>query len=163
MALSAVFLLMAAGTVLVLRIWSRWTFSAGSKAATSPARIARHDHRDFPVEGDEAFEHQRVGRQHLEGERGLFHVADDALALAVIAEPRGLQHGGRADLVEFGFEPVEVGDRRKRRHRDAVDGEEGLFGQPVLRNGERIGAGAQRLQTAEELRRCAPARSRTHR
>ena len=59
---------------------------------------ARGDHRDFALERNEGFQDRRFGAEVLPDPVGIVALADDRLALAVIAEAAGLEHGGQADL-----------------------------------------------------------------
>ncbi|MNT71414.1 hypothetical protein D3C72_2098950 [compost metagenome] len=78
----------------------------GVEGANLAGGVAGDDDGDFLVEGHEGFEHQRLGRQLGKGGRGVGALADDALALAIIAQARGLEDGGQAKDVDGG---VEVG------------------------------------------------------
>ena len=82
----------------------------GLEGGDGAVEAARDDDRDLAQEGHEGLEHQRHGRQRREGGRGVARAADEPLALAVVAEPRRLEDGGRADLPEFGAERGERGD-----------------------------------------------------
>ena len=94
---------------------------------------ARGDHGDLALERNEGFEDRGFGAEIFPDLSGIVAFADDRLALAVIAEAAGLDHGGKAD----------ARDRRvqgfNRRHVGIVGGvdaeplDEVLFDQPVLR------------------------------
>jgi hypothetical protein len=96
-----------------------------------------------------------IGADFVE-RRGWVGSGDDlGLALAVVSETAGFQHGGTANLFErprkiFGV--IDFGKRgrlkSKRRH-------ELLFGQPVLRCREHIRVGPNGFAACEKL--CVPA------
>ena len=58
---------------------------------------ARGDHRDFALERNEGLQDRGFGGEVLPDPVGIVALADDGLALAVIAEAAGLEHGGQAD------------------------------------------------------------------
>ena len=84
----------------------------GGDRAVQPAR---GDHRNLALEGDEGFQDQRHIAHRLAGagKAARFHVAEDALALAVIAHAPGFQD---AAAVEF--------FQRRRQFVVIVDGAE---------------------------------------
>src|SRR6185437_12690231 len=89
-----------------------------------PVAAARHDDRYFLVERHEGFQHQRLGFERGEGRGGVDGRAKNLLALAVIAEPRRLQHCRRAERRDGGFEVGEAPDSAIGRDRDALRGDE---------------------------------------
>ncbi len=54
------------------------------------------------------------------------------LALAVVAEAGRLEDGGQADAIDRGGELVEGTHRFERRHRIALQGQEGLLAAALL-------------------------------
>src|SRR5437868_55164 len=87
------------------------------------------------------------------GERGfgVCEGGDAALALAVIAEAGGLEDGRGAERSQSGGEIGETGNGAMRGDGNAEFCDEGLFRETVLRDGERIGAGAQGFSAREEF------------
>src|ERR1700730_4247863 len=65
-------------------------------------RAARRYDRDLALEGHECLEDRRLGTACLESCGCLAALPDHGLALAVISETPGLEHGGLADLLESG-------------------------------------------------------------
>lgn len=94
--------------------------------------------RDFPLEGNEAFEDERHAAKRVEGARGVLATPEQALALAVIAHAARLQHalatkGGQCCLQIFlAVHGAKIGGR------NAATVEEALLRQPVLRGAERL-------------------------
>ena len=82
-------------------MWSRCSFSVTSKHSTWPS-AARGDHRNFALERNEGFEDRGFGGKVLPDPSGSSPLADDRLALAVIAEAAGLDHRGQADARDRG-------------------------------------------------------------
>lgn len=78
----------------------------GSLAGT----ITNSEDRKFASEGNKFFEDERaVGKFRAD----FFHVfvgAEKPLALAVVAEATGFEHGGKADLLEGSVQVVSLGD-----------------------------------------------------
>ena len=62
--------------------------------------VADTDDRHLEVEGHEFFVDERRRPQGLEGGRGICRAAHYGLALAVVAEPPGLQHPRQADVAQ---------------------------------------------------------------
>ena len=114
---------------------------------------ARGDDRDFALEGDEAFEdHRRRAERAME--RGdVRALADQRLALAVVAEAAGLQDRGAAELGDRARERARVLDADEGRGLEAEAAQERLFDQPVLRQRERARAGPHRHARGEILDR----------
>ena len=77
---------------------------------------ARGDHRDFALERNEGLEDRGFGGELLPDPVGIVALADDGLALAVIAEAAGLEHGGQADSRDRGPQ------RRRRRDVGVIGG-----------------------------------------
>ena len=94
---------------------------------------ARGDHRNLALEGNEGLEDRGFGAEVLPDLVRIVAVADDRLALAVIAEAAGLDHGGEADFRD------RRAQRRRRRHFGIIGGADAqpfheiLFGQAILR------------------------------
>ena len=80
----------------------------------------------------------------------------DRLALAVVAEPPRLQHGGEPDGVDRGLERREVVDRGERRHGQPDLAEQRLLGQPVLGDLEGARRREQRRPRARRGTACSP-------
>ena len=87
----------AAGAREIFRMWSRCSFSVTSKHSTWPSAAARGDHRDLALERHEGFEDRGFGAEVVPDLVEIVALADDRLALAVIAEAAGLDHRGQAD------------------------------------------------------------------
>ena len=83
---------------------------------------ARDDDGNLALIFDEAF--QNAGRvlERLPGRERIVALADHHLALAVIAERAGLEHGGQSDLRDRGFELRGAMHRRIGRDRDFLRG-----------------------------------------
>src|SRR6185437_11952731 len=116
-----------------------------------PVHAARDDDRDLRGEIDQALEDAEPGA-HLAPRRAEIAVgADHHLALAVIAQPYRLEHRFRADLAH------RLGQRLLARHFTIARGgdvdraQEVLLLEAVLRDAQRIGPGAHRLQRGEHF------------
>src|SRR6185312_9950109 len=111
----------------------------------------RHDHADLLGEIDETLQDQRLRAQFGEGRRELGWVAQQRLALAVIAQPRGLED--RRQAVPGGRLPQlrQRLDRRPRRGAGAGAVEEALLRDPVLADPQDRGRGADRLERCEKI------------
>ena len=70
---------------------------------------ARGDHRDLALERNEGLEDRGSGGEVLPDLVRIVALADDRLALAVIAEAAGLDHRGQADARDRGAQRL---DRR---------------------------------------------------
>ena len=114
---------------------------------------AYQQYRKFMVEVDEAFEHRGVAVDGIPCGVGVGGGHDPRLSLAVIAHAHGLEDRGRADPVEGRIERGAVGHRGERCGAAAEPGDEILFGQPVLRDFEPGGTGANRDMAREEAHR----------
>ena len=94
---------------------------------------ARGDHRDLALERNEGLEDGGFGAEVLPDLIRVVAVADDRLALAVVAEAAGLDHGRQADARDRGTQG------RRRRHIGVIGGadvqsfHEVLFGKAILR------------------------------
>ena len=126
-------------------------------------RGAGGHHRDLPLEGHEAFEDGGGAADLGPGGGGIGLGPDHHLALAVIAEAPGLEHGGPADPLERLGELGLVRDGREGGDVDAEAGDEALLQEPVLRHGQRLGVGGEQGMGAQGSRRSRSARSRTRR
>ncbi len=102
---------------------------------------ARRNHRDFTLEGDEAFENQRHAAQRLIGPCGIVTLAEHTLALAVIAHAARLEHTFPAEFGKGCDQIVLAVYAAELRGRDTTGGEEFLFRQPVLRTSSARGGG----------------------
>ena len=77
---------------------------------------ARGDHRNLALERNEGLEDRGFGGEVGPDLVRIVALADDRLALAVIAEAAGLEHGGKADFRDRGAQ------RRCRRHIGIIGG-----------------------------------------
>ena len=77
------------------------------------ARGACRHHGNLAFERHEGLEDLRLAAQIVEQRRRLDAIADHRLALAVVAEAAGLQHGGPADALQCRAYAVERGGRSK--------------------------------------------------
>ena len=90
------------------------------------------DHRDLALERNEGLEDRGFGGEVGPDLVRVVAFANDGLALAVIAEAAGLDHGGKADFRN------RRAQRQRRRHigvfgcADAQPGDEVFFGQAIL-------------------------------
>ena len=76
---------------------------------------ARGDHRDLALERNEGLEDRGFGAEVLPDLVRIVALADDRLALAVIAEAAGLEHGGQADARDRGAQGLPPTTRRHSR------------------------------------------------
>ena len=83
------------------------------------ARAAHADDGGLAFERDERLQHERRRAKRLPGAAHVLLGAEHPLALAVIAEPSRLQHGGQAELRDRTVEVLLAGDRSKARGRNA--------------------------------------------
>src|SRR5439155_3016239 len=96
-------------------------------------RRTRGDHGNLALEWNEGFEDRGFGAEVCPDLSRVVAFANDRLALAVIAEAAGLDHGGKADARDCRVQGF------NRRHVGIVGGvdaeplDEVLFDQPVLR------------------------------
>ena len=118
-----------------------------------PSRAAHRHDRQLAVERDERLEQARHLADRPPGVLGEQSVVDHRLPLAVVAEPAGLQHGGRAEPRERLVERCERVDRRVGRAPAGRLGEQLLLGEPILRRLERAGRREDRAQLLDESRR----------
>ena len=104
----------------------------GIERTQAAIRATGDDDTDLLGEVDEPLQDQRLRRQVREGGRQLVGLMQRALALAVIALARGLQHRRKAELGGGRAQLIERPDRapRRGRHTDAID--EALFGDAIL-------------------------------
>ncbi len=107
------------------------------------AAAAHAEQRQLASERHPGLEEQRhlTGAERGEGRVGLAGLVDPGLALAVVAEPAGLQERRHADLGQRRVERGLVVDRGERRGADAELPEQALLGEPVLGRRQRLGAG----------------------
>src|SRR5690606_28516488 len=118
---------------------------AGRGPGAEIAVTAAHGHhRQLEVEGDEALQDQ-PGAVDLGAEgvprrldRACTHLRAKAeLALAVVAQPAGLEDRRQADFVRRPRQRVPAVDVGERRHRNPQFAEQALLAEPVLRGGKR--------------------------
>ena len=113
---------------------------------------ARGDHRDLALERNEGLEDRGFGAEVLPDLVRIVALADDRLALAVIAEAAGLDHGGQADARDRGAQ------RSRRRHVGVVGGadaeplDEILFGEAILRGFQDFPVGQHRTPRRQDHR-----------
>ena len=112
---------------------------------------ARRHHRNLALERHERFENLRLSAELVEHRR-IGAIADHDLALAVVAEAAGLQHGRLADSGERGDQPVGRIDAREFGGSDAEAFDEFFLGEPVLRDGQHLRVGQHRLARREKRR-----------
>ena len=114
---------------------------------------ARRDHRDFRREGHETLEDRGLAAERAEGDGEIGALADQGLALAVIAEPPRLQDRGPPDLRHGAGERAGVVHLGEGRDLDAEPRDEVLLDQPVLRQRQNRGRGPHRRMRSEKFRR----------
>ena len=113
---------------------------------------ARGDHRDLALERDEGLEDRGSGGEIRPDLIRIVAFADDRLALAVIAEAAGLDHGGKADLRN------RRPQSRGRRHVGIIGGADAqpfhkiLFGKAVLRGFQDLVIGQHRTPRGQDHR-----------
>ncbi len=113
---------------------------------------ARGDHRDLALERNKYFEDGGSGAEVLPDPVRIIAVADDRLALAVVAEAAGLDHRGQADARDRGAQG------RRRRHIGVIGGadpqlfHEVLFGEAILRGFQDFPVGQQRTPRRQDHR-----------
>ncbi len=113
---------------------------------------ARGDHRDLALERNEGLEDRGFGAEILPDPVRIVALADDRLALAVIAEAAGLEHGRQADARDRGPQG------RRRRHVGIVGGadaepfDEILLGEAVLRGFQDLAVGQHRTARRQDHR-----------
>lgn len=114
---------------------------------------ARGHHRDLALEGHEAFEDQRRAAELREDRVAvaLAGLADDALALAVVAEAAGLQHRRQADGLQGTGEVVRRVHGPERRRGDAEPIDEFLLREPVLGRRQGLGVRVERRVAGQHL------------
>ena len=121
---------------------------------------ARRHHGELALEIDEGFEHGLDAADRAPGRSASSARSDERLALAVVAEVGGLQHGRAAQAFESRVQIRGRAHRRKRRQRKAGAGEKRLLAQAVLGGVQDRAAGAHG-RVRRPLRRSPRARSRT--
>ena len=94
---------------------------------------ARGDHGDFASEWNKGFEDRGFGAEILPNPVRIVALADDRLALAVVAEAAGFQHGGNADARDRGTQSLQPTTHRHIRRCRSEPLHKILFGEPVLR------------------------------
>ena len=114
---------------------------------------ARRDDRDFALEGDEALEDHRRAAERSMDRRNVGALADQRLALAVVAEAARLQDRRPAELGDRARERAGVLDPDEGRGLQAEIAQEGLFDQPVLGQRQRARAGPDGQALGQELDR----------
>ncbi len=110
------------------------------------------DDRDLPVERHEAFEDQRhLSERDIGAGRIVGSGTKDALALAVVAEPAGLEHAGSAEFRKGGLEVGLAVDGMVSGGGDAAAVDEALLGETVLCHFQRLRRRKDRPRTGELL------------
>ena len=100
----------------------------GVEGGIGAVLAARGDHADLLGEVDETFQDQGFGDSAAKAGGKVAGLAQHRLALAVVAEPRGLQHRGQTDPPRLRLEQrIEVFDRHQGAVGDAGAIEEGLL------------------------------------
>ena len=119
-------------------------------------RRAGHDHRDLALDRRERFQNRRAAVERaVPGIAQIVALSHHDLALPVIAESLGLEHGGTADASVSGLGARLVLDRLIGRRLQPQAAHEILFGNTVLRDPERAGARPDRHPVSEPFqRRC---------
>ena len=97
---------------------------------------AGDDDADLAGVVDESLEHERLGLERLPGRREVGGRAEHGLALAVIAEPGGLQDGGEADPDHGGFQLGQAADRGPGGGGHSGIAQERFLGDAVLADAE---------------------------
>ncbi len=111
---------------------------------------AHGDQRDFAGERHETFQDARDAAQLGECTGNIGRLAQQLLALAVIAQGTGLEHGGQADA---GYRGVEVGlglDVGERRGGNAELLEHGFLEPAIASDAQRFGARVDRHELREK-------------
>ena len=116
-------------------------------------QAARRDHRDFALEGDEAFKDHRRRAQRAVNRGDVRAFADQRLALAVVAEPPGLEDRGTAEFGDRAHQRARILDADKGRDLVAEIAQEGLFRQPVLSQRQSARARTDRQALSEKFDR----------
>ena len=104
-------------------------------ARDAAVEAAGDQDRELVVEGYERFEHRGAADRVPRGLRGVGRVDLD-LALAVVAEAGGLQHGGGTDRRQASAQAVEAVDCGPGRWTAADALHEAFFADPLLRDAE---------------------------
>ena len=112
---------------------------------------ARRDHRNLALERHEGLEDRRSGAELVPELAEIAAVADHGLALAVIAEAAGLEHGGRPIVAIAARRVSGEDDGGKVGRADAEPGHEILLDQPVLRGRQHFWAGSTGLRAARNI------------
>jgi hypothetical protein len=113
---------------------------------------ARRNDRNLAIEGDMALQDGRLARHCRKRALGIGQRGDARLALAVVAEPAGLEHRRGADARQRLV--VGTGHGCERGHGDPEAGDELLFRQTILGDAQGIpprrhtDVGARRSSTA---------------
>src|SRR5271157_3746619 len=114
---------------------------------------ARGDHRDFALEGDEALEDHRRWAERAMNRGDVGALADQRLALAVIAEPPGLEDRRAAELGDRTHQRARILDLDEGRDFQSEIAQERLLGQPVLGQRQRPDARPDRHALSEKFDR----------
>ena len=114
---------------------------------------ARDDHAHFVGNRQQSLEQARRMIQRCPCSGQLVTRVDALLALAVVAEPRGLQDAGQQRSVDR-RELLRRLDRRMRRARHTAANEMGLLGRPVLADRDRFGTRCDRPHRRQRAQRC---------
>ena len=114
---------------------------------------ARRDHRDLVREVDHALDDRFLVSDQSPHAIAVLNAIDAVLALAVVAEGRGLDDGREADETEADGEFVERLGLGKRRHRVAAIGEKALLARALLGDVQRRTARPDRHQLRRRIGR----------
>ena len=125
----------------------------GIEGTETAIETPRRDHGDLTAEPDEGFEDRRLPAHGRPGRLRTCHRRELGLSLAVIAQARGLEHGGKSDHGEGGDQFGVAGDAGKGCRGGLKAAGKLLFGQPVLRNAKRLRARPDRHAGFEEAHR----------
>ena len=109
-----------------------------------PVAAARQHHRKLMLERHPRFKNRRHAADRIPCRIGIGGGSQPRLAFAVIAETPRLEHRRHADFGNRRIKPRPIVDRGKRHRPAAQFGDEGFFGQPVLRHLKADGPRAHR-------------------
>ena len=112
--------------------------------------VARDDHRDLAPQVDHPLEHAGVPVHPGERAGHVFARTNPNLPLAVVAEARAFHDAGqerRIDARDVGA----FAQNGERRNREAMTGNERLFADAILRDGNARGTGRDAQFAREEL------------
>ncbi len=116
----------------------------GAVVRERPVEATGGDDRELEDEIDHPLEDRRLVADERPHAIELGRLGDAVLALAVVAEGRGLEDRRHPHPLDRGGELVERADRLERRDRESLQPEERLFAGALLRDVQRVAAGAHR-------------------